>query len=340
MVICTARTGFSSAWSDSSEVDRLMLGRLDDRSSQDIVAWLTRDTEGDQLKGELLTTIVKRSDGVPLFLEEVAALVVTRAAEGGETAAEQVPESLLDLLVSRVDQLGEAKSLLQAAAVIGRDVNLDLLAAIRDEDSEATEATIGRPDVSALVIRASGPHGGSVTFRHALLRDAAYSTLLLRQRRRLHAAVARVLIEDEGSGAAKYAATPDVIAYHCREGDLIPEAIHHLQLAATGSMAMGANEEALTFIEQAGSLLDRMPAGPVRASTSLELLATKGPALMAELGFAHEKVAETFRQGTESSCFRFSTGSSPTQPYGASWTRPRSSLPDFGTRPARPATTT
>ena len=299
MMLCTARTGFSSAWADSRTVDRLELGGLDDRSAHDIVASSTGHTDEGWLRDELLATIVQRSDGVPLFLEEVAAFVVARADEGGETAVDQVPESLLDLLVSRVDQLGDAKALLQAAAVIGRDVNIELLAAIRGEDLEETEATISRPDVSALVIRASSPHAGSFTFRHALLRDAAYSTLLLRQRSRLHAAVARVLIEDEGHDPPKYATTPDVIAYHCREGGLIPEAIGYLQMAATLSMSTGANEEALAFIEQGMSLLDRTPTGPGRASQSLELLALKGPALMAKLGFAHEEVAETFRQAKE-----------------------------------------
>ena len=299
MMICTARTGFRPAWSDGDEVDRLELGRLDDRSAHDIVAWSTRDTDDGWLRDELLVAIVKRSDGVPLFLEEVAALVAARAAEGGETAVEQVPESLLDLLVSRVDQLGDAKALLQAAAVIGRDVNIDLLAAIREENLEETEATIGRPDVSALIILAPGPRGGSFSFRHALLRDAAYSTLLLRQRRRLHAAVAHVLIQDEANNVPKYATTPDVIAYHCREGGLIGEAIHHLQVAAIRSMSTGANEEALTFIEQAMSLLDRTPTGPNRASQSLELLALRGPALMAKLGFAHQAVAETFREAKQ-----------------------------------------
>ncbi len=299
MMICTARTGFDAAWTGSTEVDRLELGRLDDRSAYDIVAWLTRESDSSWLRDELFATIVQRSDGVPLFLEEVAALVVARAHEGGETAVEQVPESLLDLLVSRVDQLDDGKALVQAAAVIGRDVNIALLAAIREEDLAETEATIRRPDVSALIIRAPGPPAGSFTFRHAMLRDAAYSTLLLRQRRSLHAAVARVLIEDEGEDVPQYASTPDVIAYHCREGDLIPEAIQHLQMAATRSMATGANQEALTFIDQATSLVDGTPTGPERTGQSLELLAMKGPALMASLGFAHEEVAETFRQAKQ-----------------------------------------
>jgi class 3 adenylate cyclase len=299
MLICTSRPGFDTAWTDSTQVDRLELGGLDDRSAHDMVAWATRETEGSWLKDDVLGTIVQRSDGVPLFLEEVAALVVARAHEGGETGVEQVPESLLDLLVSRVDQLDDAKALIQAAAVIGRDVDVALLAAIRDEDVRETERTIHRPEVSALIIRGSDPHAGSFTFRHAMLRDAAYSTLLLRQRRSLHAAVARVLIEDEADDVPKYATTPDVIAYHCREGGLVPEAIQHLQMAATRSMATGANEEALTFIDQAMSLVDGTPTGPGRTSQSLELLAMKGPALMAQLGFAHEEVADTFRQAKQ-----------------------------------------
>lgn len=293
MVALTARTGFRYDW-NSSVVDVLELRHLDDQSASRIVAWSTRGAPSGLLREELFETIIARSDGVPLFLEEVAAYFAARADGGGETAVEQVPESLRDLLVSRVDQAGDAKALLQAAAVIGRDVDIALLAAIRDESVEETEAVIARPAVSALIMKDPKRHPGQFTFRHAMLRDAAYSTLLLRRRKRLHAAVARALIEDEGLDTPEYSATPDVIAYHCREGGLIPEAIQHLQMAATRSMSTGANAEALAFIDQATGLLDRTPPGPSRTGTSLELLTIRGPVLMARLGFAHEEVSETY----------------------------------------------
>jgi class 3 adenylate cyclase/tetratricopeptide (TPR) repeat protein len=294
MMVCTARPGFGFPWGNRGDIARRELVGLDGKSAHDIVAWLTGRIQGGSLSEELLAAIVKRSDGVPLFLEEVAALVAARAAEGGQTPVAAVPTSLLDLLVSRVDHLGEAKSLIQAAALIGRDFSVDLLAAIRDEDPAATEATLERPDVSEIVVTARRAYGGGFTFRHALLRDAAYSTLLLRQRRRLHARVGRILIDDEGREVPKYAATPDVIAYHCREGGLVPEAIHYFHVAATRSMSIGANADAVALIDQALELLDGTPAGPDRASTTLVLLASKGPALMAQLGYAHEEVAQTF----------------------------------------------
>ena len=298
MIVCTARPGFSFPWRERGDIDRHELRHLDERSARDMVAWLTRRIKGGLLSEELMTTIIERSDGVPLFLEEIAALVGSNDDEGGETPVAAVPTSLLNLLISRVDQLGEAKGLIQAAALIGREFSADLLAAIRDEDRGATQATLDRADVSELVNRA-GAHAGEFAFRHALLRDAAYSTLLLRQRRRLHARLGRILIDDEEQDAPKYSAAPHVIAYHCREGGLTSEATHYFHVAATRSMSIGANAEAVAFIDQAMALLDGTDTGPSRTSTALTLLATKGPALMAQFGFAHQSVAETFRKAKD-----------------------------------------
>ena len=299
MIVCTARPGFSFPWRDRGDIDRHELRHLDEQSARDMVAWLNRRMmKGGLLSEELVTTIIHRSDGVPMFLEEVAALVGSNDGEGGGTLVAAVPTSLLNLLISRVDQLGEAKGLIQAAALIGREFSVDLLAAIRDEDGDATDATLDRPDVSQLVNRA-GAHAGDFAFRHALMRDAAYSTLLLSQRRRLHARLGRILIDDEEQDAPKYGAAPHVIAYHCREGGLTSEATHYFHVAATRSMSMGANAEAVAFIDQAMALLDGTNTGPSRTSTALTLLATKGPALMAQLGYAHQAVAETFRKAKD-----------------------------------------
>jgi tetratricopeptide (TPR) repeat protein len=200
--------------------------------------------------------------------------------------------------VSRIDHVGEAKEVLQAASVIGPEFTLDLLAGVVGGEAGSLAAAIERAALADLVVEAPGARR-TFAFRHGLLRDAAYATLLRRQRRSLHERVARLLIAEAEAGPADGAAPPGLIALHCREGGLVTDAIAYYHLAATRSMATGANAEALRFVDEATALLDGVPAGAERAATELTLLTARGPALMAELGYGHPSVEETFRRAHE-----------------------------------------
>ncbi len=296
MVVCTTRTGFAPPWTGRPDVDLLELPRLDDRSAREIVLSLTR---GSRPGDRVVMAIVERSDGVPLFIEEIAGLVRSRIAEDGKVASAEIPATLRDLLVARIDRLGSAKKVLQAASVIGREFSFDLLNAVHAGGATGPAHLLARPDIGDLITEIDTPGRKQFTFRHALIRDAAYATLLREERRVLHERVARWLIDDHPGVTSDLTATPGVIAYHCARAGLVREAIDHFHKAASESMATGAVAEADAFLEQALALLATTPAEPERAAAELMLHAARGPVLMAELGYAHPAVEQTFSRARQ-----------------------------------------
>lgn len=295
MVLCTARPEFESQWLDRPDVHVRALKRLDHTAAEAIVVSIV---EGAEIDEPMLRTIVERSDGIPLFIEEIARLVTTHGLDAGERSQAAIPATLHDLLVGRIDRLGEAKPLLQCASVIGRDFSLDLLTAVYEGEPERRRL-LERLDATDLVTEIPSLERLTFTFRHALIRDAAYSTLLRAERRSLHERTARALMRAEAGEASIPSASPDVIAYHCAQAGLVAEAIEHYHAAAQLSAASGANAEAVKFVDEGLRLVETMPSGPEQAAAELTLLTARGPALMAQLGYGHPDVSRTFSRAKE-----------------------------------------
>lgn len=295
MVLCTARSELELDGSGRSDVQMFGLQRLDDAAAYEIVEWIMC---GSAMDDRVVSTIVERSDGIPLFIEEIARMVLSRGMDESEATAVPIPTTLQDLLVGRIDRLGAAKTVLQRASVIGREFSIDLLAAVHEHDPDHNWL-LEQLESTDLVTEMPSLHRLTFAFRHSLIRDAAYSTLVRQERRALHKRVAHALMGSEAGDPADRAATPDVVAYHCAEGGLVAEAIAHYYSAAQLSMASGANAEAVAFVERGLGLVDRIPPGPDRAAAELTLLTTRGPALMAQLGYGHSAVAQTFSRAKE-----------------------------------------
>jgi hypothetical protein len=295
LLVCTARPEFTMPWALGPDVAVRHLSRLSEASVRRIVDFLVRR---NPVAEAMADSIVAQSDGIPLFVEEITAFVAARA-QTGEPADLSIPATILDLLVSRIDRLGAARRLLQVAAAIGREFDIDLLATVRDADRATIENALAEGDVADLVAARPGITRRQYAFRHALVRDAAYSTILLRERTTLHRKVAHTLIDWESKGSERSLAAAEVIAHHCGRAEMYVEAIEHYQHAATTSMATGANHEAVRYLDEAAALLTQLPIEPDRPQYELQLLITRGPALMAQLGYGHPTVAAVFEQARE-----------------------------------------
>jgi class 3 adenylate cyclase/tetratricopeptide (TPR) repeat protein len=227
LLLVTTRPEFVPAWLDAPHVIALPLNRLD----RDCVLELVRSMAGaTPLSDALIDEIAAKSDGVPLFVEELVRHVLARAADGAEPGAGPgaVPDTLRDLLMARLDGLGLARTVAQAAAVVGRRFRLDLLAAVLGSPTQALGDAIACLREAGLIVVHGDPPEGMCLFRHALIQEVARDNLLRRDRQALHLRVGEVLERDFPELAARH---PEVVAMHfCEAGR--PERAAVWQLAA------------------------------------------------------------------------------------------------------------
>jgi tetratricopeptide (TPR) repeat protein len=256
--IVTQRQPFGGEWVGTAGASPITLPRLGASESLSLVM----ANAGDGLDHALAAQIVEKADGIPLFLEEVTrAVAQDRAAASGRvshgTETDQfIPPTLNASLASRLDSLGSAKSLAQIGAVIGRRFPLALLAAVADRGADGlvheTEALVR----SELLFTAQGPEMALV-FKHALVHEAAYESLLHSDRRRLHQKVLHCLEESSSSQVNAHAET---LALHAERAGDWSRAAHYLSTACVKAVGRFANREAISLYERAARALARLPA--------------------------------------------------------------------------------
>jgi class 3 adenylate cyclase/tetratricopeptide (TPR) repeat protein len=269
LLVITHRPEFQSDWARHPHVMSLTLNRLSRAEGAEIV----RAAGGEVLSEETVTRILRRADGVPLFIEELTRSVVEAVDTAGDST---VPETLQASLLARLDRLGgEAKELAQIAAVIGREFETTLLCAVAGKPSSAIGAILDRLVASQIVLRA-GAQDGACTFRHALIQDAAYQSLLLSRRREYHRETARILearfpqtAEDE----------PEIIAQHYAAAAAPQLAIPYWLRAGKRALARYAVVEPIAHFERGLKLARELPAGAERSRQILDLLLPLGAAL-------------------------------------------------------------
>lgn len=192
---------------------------------------------GKRLPTEVLQQIVEKTDGVPLFVEEMTKAVLESGALhatnghyelAGPLSERAIPTTLQDLLMARLDRLDAAKSVVQLGATIGRQFSYELLHAVSPLEEERLQQELGRLVSSELVYQRGVGSQATFTFKHALIQDAAYQSLLRSHRRQIHQRIALVLIERFPEIAATQ---PELLAYHCTEAGLDEQAIGYWQQA-------------------------------------------------------------------------------------------------------------
>ncbi|MCZ7598264.1 MAG: zinc ribbon domain-containing protein [Gammaproteobacteria bacterium] len=254
LLMVTFRPEFVPPWFAEAHVSLVTLNRLD-RSQCD--AMVTALAGGKPVPVEIVEEIVARTDGVPLFVEELTRTIlesdmvveddgVYRIAGTLQTLA--IPETLQDSLMARLDHLDDAKLLAQIGAAIGREFSLPLLMAVSGYDQSAVSAALSRLVESGLVQRRGVGARGRFVFRHALVRDAAYNSMLKSRRIALHGRIAQVL-RDQFADVAR--TQPEILARHYQSAAMPGEALKYWLDAGERAMAQSAYREAISHFRQA-----------------------------------------------------------------------------------------
>jgi predicted ATPase len=226
LLIVTFRPEFNAPWAGRSHVTSLALNRLGEREAAAIIARIVGNKE---LPADVTAEIVERTDGIPLFVEEMTKAVLEAGGEGEarQTAAAMpspalaVPASLHASLMARLDRLGPAKEVAQIGAVIGREFSHALLAAVARKSEVILQSALDHLMAAGLLFRQGVPPHATYLFKHALVQDAAYGTLLREPRRALHARIAETL---ESQFAEIAENQPELLARHCTDAELIEKA--------------------------------------------------------------------------------------------------------------------
>ena len=273
LVIITYRPEFEPPWVGRPYVTTLTLNRLGER---DIAALIDGLVGNNPLPASIRQDIIERTDGVPLFVEEMTKAVLEAETEGQvrlTTAAipspsRAVPASLHASLMARLDRLGEAKELAQIGAAIGREFSHALLAAVARKPEEEVAWALDRIIAAGLLFRQGVPPDASYLFKHALVQDAAYGTLLREPRRALHARIAEI---HESKFADVADNQPELLARHCTEAGLIGKAAGLWGKAGQHSLARSALVEAVEQINRALSLIATLPVTPALRREQIKL---------------------------------------------------------------------
>ncbi|MGB8584428.1 MAG: AAA family ATPase, partial [Pseudolabrys sp.] len=305
LLLVTLRPEFDAPWVGRPYVAALVINRLTEHEAG---AMIDRIVGNRLLSASIREDIIERSDGIPLFVEEITRAVLEA---GGETAAERaiaavpspaltVPASLYASLMARLDRLGgPAKELAQIAAAIGREFSHALLAAVVSQPEAELRSALDRLIAAGLLFRRGMPPHVTYLFKHALVQDAAYGTLLREPRRTLHARIAET-IESEFAESAE--SRPELLARHWTEAGLIEKAASLWGKAGQRSLARSALAEAAEQLTRALDQIATLPGTPVVRGEQIKLQVALVNALMHVKGYAAPEpkaAAEQARQYIE-----------------------------------------
>jgi class 3 adenylate cyclase/predicted ATPase len=289
LLVITFRPNFFPPWLNESQVTMLRLNRLE-RSH--VAAMILHMTRGKELPQEVGDQILSRTDGVPLFVEELTKTVLEsgqlqetgdRYVIGESRPAPVIPATLQDSLMARIDRLASIKEIPQIGAALGREFSYRLLAAVAPVSEAALRDALRQLIDAELIYMRGEPPDSTYMFKHALVQDAAYATLLRSRRQQLHARIAEVLKEQFPETVETQ---PELMAHHLAQAQLTEQAIAYLQQAGQRSIQRSANSEAIGHLERALELLKSLPQSPehTRVACGLELML--GQAMIGGRGYA------------------------------------------------------
>ena len=297
LTLLTCRPEFRPPWPPRSYLTQLTLTRLSRPQVEEMVRLVAG---GKPLPAEVVQHIVVQTDGVPLYVEEMTKLVLesglVQAREDryeltGPLPALAIPTTLRDALMARLDRLTTAKAVAQLGAMLGRTFSYDLLHAISPLDEATLQRELGRLVEAELLYQRGQPPQATYQFKHALIQEAAYQSLLRSTRQQYHERTAQVL-------AAQFAETveaqPELLAHHYTEAGLNAQAVPYWQQAGQRALERSAMLEAVAHLTQGLEVLDTLPDTPERAQQELGLQIALGPALMNTKGFEAPEVERVY----------------------------------------------
>jgi class 3 adenylate cyclase/tetratricopeptide (TPR) repeat protein len=251
-------------WGSRARVTQIALGALSSQETAQLVKLLSTERP---LTAHVEQHIVAKTDGVPLFVEELTRSMLERG-ESGEWR--ELPATLRDSLTARLSRLGTAKEVAQLASVAGRAFSLKLLAAVASHGVETLERELRRLVQSGLVHRRGFGAQTRYSFKHALVRDAAYDSLLRRERQQIHVRIADAMAEEKRAGA-EGAAQSEEIAFHYMAGERFDDAFGRWLEAGQGAMGRWAHAEAIGHLQHALQALEAQPPSPERDRREIDL---------------------------------------------------------------------
>jgi predicted ATPase len=288
LLIITYRPDFDPHWIGSPYITALSLSRLGGRETAAIIDGLTRNTP---LAERIRRDIAERTDGIPLFIEEMTRAVLEAESESEarkttsavHSSTSAVPASLHASLMARLDRLGPAKELAQIGAAIGREFSHPLLVAVVGKAEKEIESALDRLITAGLLFPQGAPPDATYLFKHALVQDAAYGTLLREPRRALHARIAEAL---ESQFAEVTDNAPEVLARHCTEAGQIEKAAGLWGKAGQRSLARSALVEAVEQLTRALAQIAKLRATtPTLRREQIHFQVALGNALMLTKGY-------------------------------------------------------
>ncbi|PDT51198.1 MULTISPECIES: adenylate/guanylate cyclase domain-containing protein [Sinorhizobium] len=303
LLVITHRPEFVPRWGSCPHVTKVILNRLDRMEAQSLVERLAG---GKRLPAVVLDYILANTAGIPLYLEELTKTMLESGLleVGGDQCGDQfgpgahlppraIPVTLHDSLMARLDRLGRAKAVAQIGACIGREFSYEMIAALAVLDKPELQRGLDQLVATELVFRRGSPPDAVYSFKHALVRDTAYQSLLKSRRRELHRRIGQVL---EELAPHEVSAQPELLAHHLTEAGELPQAIVFWHRAAEHANERAANAEAVGHLAKALDLLARMPENPERLELELTLLITMGRVLTAAKGYGHPEVEHVYNR--------------------------------------------
>jgi class 3 adenylate cyclase/tetratricopeptide (TPR) repeat protein/ABC-type transport system involved in cytochrome c biogenesis ATPase subunit len=289
LALFTFRPEFEAPWVGLPNVGTLTLGRLERGDVENMVARLTG---GRVLPAEVMKQIVAKTDGNPLFVEELTktvleAGILVEDAEGyrldGPLPPLAIPATLQDSLMARLDRLASVREIAQIGAAIGRDFSYSLLRAVAGRDGTALKHALAQLEQAELVFRRGDPPEANYSFKHALVQDVAYESLLKSRRQQLHGQIARTL---EQGFADIVASEPEIVAHHFTQAGLADPAIDYWLKAGQHAARRSANAEALNHLARGLELLPNIDDPMLRNKSELLLQTSLGNSLRATKGWS------------------------------------------------------
>ena len=297
--VLTSRPAFSPPWPQRSHITPLVLNRLE---RPQVEALMTQRAGGKTLPPEVVQHIVAKTDGVPLYVEELTKMLLASAllreeadqyVLTGPLRTVAIPDTLQDALMARLDQLHTAKEVAQLGAVLGREFAYELLQAITPQDEDTLQAGLAQLVAAELLYQRGRPPRARYLFKHALIQDAAYASLLKSTRQHVHQQVAQVL---ETRFPALVETQPELVAQHYTAAGCAEQAVRYWQRAGQQASDRSANLEAISHCTTGIELLTTLPETPARTQHALILHIALGAALQIAQGHAAPEVEHAYAQ--------------------------------------------
>jgi len=302
LVMFTFRPEFSPPWPVWAHLTQMTLTRLAHRQ---VAVMVERVTGGKGLPDEVLQQVVDKTDGVPLFVEELTKMVLESGLlverEGryeltGPLPPLAIPSTLQDSLMARLDRLSAVKEIAQLGAVLGREFGYEALRAVSTGDEATLQRGLAQLVEAELLYQRGLPLQATYLFKHALVQEAAYQSLLKSRRQQFHQRIAQALEERFPETAETQ---PELLAHHYTEAGLNEQAVPYWQRAGQRAIERSANVEAISHLKKGLELLKTLPDSPERAQQEFALQIALGTPLIASKGYTAPEVEHAYARARE-----------------------------------------